>query len=74
MRLQFAEMHGGYADSQALIKQPNVGRQFLIILIIIKLILLKIRVRNEEFQIYEWQRATASGVFHKRVTDSDVFP
>jgi hypothetical protein len=48
--------------------------QFLIILIIIKLILLKIRVRNEEFQIYEWHRATASGVFTKRATDSDAFP
>jgi hypothetical protein len=30
-------------------------------------------VRNEEFQIYEWQRATVSGVFHKRATASGTF-
>jgi hypothetical protein len=39
--------------------------QFLLLLIIIKLILLKIRVRTVKLQIYEWQRATASGSFHK---------
>jgi hypothetical protein len=38
--------------------------QFLLLIIIIKLILLKIRVRTVKFQIYEWQCATASGAFH----------
>jgi hypothetical protein len=38
-------------------------KQFLIILIIIKLLLLKIRVRNEKFQIYEWQRVIGSDAF-----------
>jgi hypothetical protein len=33
-----------------------------LIIITIKLILLKIRVRTVKFQIYEWQRATGSGV------------
>jgi hypothetical protein len=37
--------------------------QFLITKIIIKLILLKIRVRMTEFQIYEWKRITACGAF-----------
>jgi hypothetical protein len=35
--------------------------QFLVIIMIIKLILLKVRVRTVKFQIYEWQRATGSG-------------
>jgi hypothetical protein len=39
-------------------------QQFLVIIVIIKLILLKIRVRTVKFQIYEWQRATVSGAFH----------
>jgi hypothetical protein len=38
-------------------------RQFLLLIIIIKLILLKIRVRTVKFQIYKWQRATGSGAF-----------
>jgi hypothetical protein len=38
--------------------------QFLIIMNIIKLILLKIRVRTVKFQIYEWQRVTVSDAFH----------
>jgi hypothetical protein len=52
---------------------PKIGRscqyfavsvlQFLLIIIIIKLILLKIKVRIVKFQIYEWQRATVSGAF-----------
>jgi hypothetical protein len=37
--------------------------QILVIISFIKLILLKIRVRNVKFQIYEWQCATASGAF-----------
>jgi hypothetical protein len=53
-----------------------------LIIIIIKLILLKIRVRTVKFQIYEWQRATASDAFEprhsqwrwvKHATVSDVF-
>jgi hypothetical protein len=39
--------------------------QFLLLIIIIKLILLKIRVKTVKFQIYEWQRATGSGAFQK---------
>jgi hypothetical protein len=39
-------------------------KQFLVIISFIKLILLKIRVGNVKYQIYEWQRATANGVFH----------
>jgi hypothetical protein len=41
--------------------------QILVIISFIKLILLKIRVRTVKFQIYEWQRATASGVDETRV-------
>jgi hypothetical protein len=41
--------------------------QFLVIISFIKLILLKIRVRNVKFQIYEWQHATASGAFTARL-------
>jgi hypothetical protein len=37
---------------------------FLVIISFIKLILLKIRVRNVKFQIYEWQRSTGSDAFH----------
>jgi uncharacterized integral membrane protein len=44
-----------------------------LIIIIIKLILSKIRVRTVNFQIYEWQRATASGVETKRATANDAF-
>jgi hypothetical protein len=43
--------------------------QFLLLLIIIKLILLKIRVRTVKFQIYEWQRATVSGANETRYFD-----
>jgi hypothetical protein len=38
--------------------------QFLVIISFIKLILLKIRVKNVKYQIYEWQRATSSDAFH----------
>jgi hypothetical protein len=42
--------------------------QFLLLIIIIKLILLKIRVRIVKFQIYEWQRATVNSVFRPNPT------
>jgi hypothetical protein len=40
--------------------------QFLMKIIISKLILLKIRVKIVKFQIYEWQRATVSGADETR--------
>jgi hypothetical protein len=50
-----------HADQQSL---ETESMQFLVIISFIKLILLKIRVRNVKFQIYEWQRVTGNGVFH----------
>jgi hypothetical protein len=46
-------------------QSPTHG-QFLLLLIIIKLILLKIRVRTVKFQIYEWQRVIVSGADETR--------
>jgi hypothetical protein len=40
--------------------------QFLLLISIIKLILLKIRLKTGKFQIYEWQRATVSGADETR--------
>jgi hypothetical protein len=40
--------------------------QFLLLIIIIKLILLKIRVKTVKFQIYEWQRVIVSGADETR--------
>jgi hypothetical protein len=64
------------------LQEWTVILQFLVIIIIIKLILLKIRVRTVKFQIYKWQRATVSGafetvarfiIFMKRATVSGAF-
>jgi hypothetical protein len=46
--------------------EKDADAQFLVIITFIKLILLKIRVRNVKFQIYEWQRATGSDAFETR--------
>jgi hypothetical protein len=48
--------------------------QFLITIIIIKLILLKIRVKTAKLQIYEWQRATASDTFPLKNADISSCP
>jgi superfamily II DNA/RNA helicase len=45
--------------------RAELSGQFLLLISIIKLILLKIRVKTVKFQIYEWQRATVSGAFQK---------
>jgi membrane protein YdbS with pleckstrin-like domain len=66
--LYFFESRYSLCSKEQRKKVGIVGRQFLIIIIIIKLILLKIRVRNVKFQIYEWQRAIGNGVLTKRVT------
>jgi hypothetical protein len=68
-------------DEEALLRERSLKiTQFLVIISFIELILLKIRVRNVKFQIYEWQRATDSGaftacflIFTKRVTASGAF-
>jgi hypothetical protein len=52
----------------------NLFLQFLLLIIIIKLILLKIRVRTVKFQIYEWQRATASGADETRTASGAFRP
>jgi hypothetical protein len=53
------------------------GNQFLVIIIIIKLILLKIRVRIIKFQKYTNDSASLTVtrfiIFMKRTTDSDTF-
>jgi hypothetical protein len=71
----FPTRHGSGGSEQGVGgKGAQEVRQFLIILIIIiKLILLKIRVKNVKLQIYEWQRATASDILTKRATASGAF-
>jgi superfamily II DNA/RNA helicase len=46
--------------------RAELSGQFLLLISIIKLILLKIRVKTVKFQIYEWQRATVSGADETR--------